>query len=342
MKRRRSGFTLVELLVVIAIIGVLIALLLPAVQAAREAARRAQCSNNLRQIGLAYHNHHDTLGFLPSGGKGCCAAPTFETNSPTHANQLRGNVELGQQAGPAFQILPYMELTTVWNPPPFPTTPLTATDIDNKWRAMRNSFIPSYICPTRRSGGSSAAFDVGGVRTYQVDYAGNSYTQWGWESQQSGVTPWNKGIPLGAITDGTANTMMVGEKRIPSKRYLQPLGDQDWGVTDGWDPDVVRIALAPNTDANRMLDPKNNTNLPATITDSWVPIPDSVNMNPDRDPRSGWLSSEWGDWRFGGPHPERMLMCYGDASVHPVPFNIDPLIWLRLGHRSDGQPVEVP
>ena len=342
MRSRRPGFTLVELLVVIAIIGVLIALLLPAVQAAREAGRRASCSNNLRQIGLAWHLHHDTLGYLPSSGKYCCRPPYFAYGQPSVANQLvdprpgrSWEYYQGQTAGYAFQILPYMELQTVWNPPPHPSSPIPWYQIDGgapavvtqKWETMRRSYIPSYACPTRRSAGTGAMMDIGGILTMQVDYAANSYhAGWG-ESQQSGVAPWNKGYPLGNITDGASNTMMVGEKRIPSRLYQTALGDQDWGVTDGWDPDVTRIV---NIGIWNQFRPQ----------DAWTPVPDSVSYGTD--PRSGWGSNDWGDWRFGGPHPEKMLMCFADNSVHPIPFNVDPVLWMYLGNRADGKQVELP
>src|SRR5687767_9100015 len=105
-RRRNVGFTLVELLVVIAIIGILIALLLPAVQAAREAARRSQCTNNLKQIGLAFHHYHDTYRQFPYAGNGV-AQPRTITN---------GAIATGrdQAWGWAYQILPFMEQQNLW------------------------------------------------------------------------------------------------------------------------------------------------------------------------------------------------------------------------------------
>jgi len=132
MKRNwnRSGFTLVELLVVIAIIGILVGLLLPAVQAAREAARRMQCSNNLKQLGLALHNHESTFKYVPAWGKEFALTDTYAaSNNPFFP--LTGDA---RRNGCFMQLLPYLEQSNIANlldpkkplvdprnlPPPFP------------------------------------------------------------------------------------------------------------------------------------------------------------------------------------------------------------------------------
>ena len=148
--QRKRGFTLVELLVVIAIIGVLVALLLPAVQAAREAARRMSCGNNLKQLGLALHNYHDTFNTFPPGGitpGNCCGTPSAATWT--------------------IFILPFIEETALQNQYNF-----NVWNRDPVNAQVRESFIKAYLCPSdlnkRRterpeSGSVAAAMEVVGT-----------------------------------------------------------------------------------------------------------------------------------------------------------------------------------
>ena len=133
----RHGFTLVELLVVIAIIGVLVALLLPAVQAARESARRTQCSNNVKQIGLALHNFHDTHNALPPGA-------IDETAPATNAVRIKFNATFPTEHGWAVFLLPYIEQKNLYDQYTF----------QSDWRAtgpnqlVRESYLSTFICPS--------------------------------------------------------------------------------------------------------------------------------------------------------------------------------------------------
>src|SRR5262245_43455872 len=132
---RRPAFTLIELLVVIAIIGILIGLLVPAVQQVREAANRAQCMNNLKQIGVAFHNHHDQLKYFPTGGWEWWSTPTYINGVPAVGAQ--------QQAGWGFQILPYIEGATVWRGG-------QATNDTDRVRVAMGTPNPLFFCPSRR------------------------------------------------------------------------------------------------------------------------------------------------------------------------------------------------
>jgi prepilin-type N-terminal cleavage/methylation domain-containing protein len=153
-RRRSGGFTLVELLVVIAIIGILVALLLPAIQAAREAARRTQCKNQLKQIGLAMHNHVSSLRVFPTGGA---------TTYPLIENYVVNGKPFGpdkQGLNWCYQILPYMEEESIRN--------LVTQE------QLQAASIPIYVCPSRRTvtAAQSANDDVlGGAKVFLIDYA---------------------------------------------------------------------------------------------------------------------------------------------------------------------------
>ncbi|MBT5017729.1 MAG: DUF1559 domain-containing protein [Planctomicrobium sp.] len=219
--RKGRGFTLIELLVVIAIIAILIALLLPAVQQAREAARRTQCKNNLKQLGLAIHNYHDTIGVFPGN----------ITESP------------GGQRNASWltMILPYVDQAPAYNRMEF-----NGTNFSNQgaapnvnWDVIQQLRVPGLNCPssplptTRSQGANGATQALGspGTLTYQVaDYPGIAggyflpntstvppggvWTGYGWDHQVGIIVNLGPGVTprrISKVKDGTSNTIAIGE-----------------------------------------------------------------------------------------------------------------------------------
>jgi prepilin-type N-terminal cleavage/methylation domain-containing protein/prepilin-type processing-associated H-X9-DG protein len=203
MIRRREGFTLVELLVVIAIIGVMVGLLLPAVQAAREAARRMSCSNNLKQLALAFHNYHDTFVKLP---RGASAYNGLDHNGAPVNTQ--GN---WHGYSPHTMVLPFIEQRTIYDQFTFTQVhhhnaivpPSTIAPI----QLGQNSRIAGFLCP------SDADFPAAAQRgnnNYPVSFG--STTHWGGTAAlQTGFFVTTRDRNFKDITDGLSNSIMLGE-----------------------------------------------------------------------------------------------------------------------------------
>ncbi len=321
-RRRLRGFTLIELLVVIAIIAILIGLLLPAVQKVREAAARAQCVNNLKQIGLAIHNHNDTTGFVPSGGQHWSMPPTYiGPGQPADVRQ--------QRAGWLFQLLPFVEQDNIYkgaNAPAFGGFP--AGSIEAAQFQAIGSPIKTFFCPSRRSprvfahapGGWYPPFASPGPKHHaQTDYAAsigpnsnvNGFLQRTFRNNLgNGVpgTPLQPPIRITDLTDGLSNTLVAGDKRVAVNRLHAFQGEDNEGYTSGWDHDVLRRTdRAPQPDC---------------IFVSLTATPDCINSV-----------------RFGSSHSGGFNGLLGDGSVRLIPFGINLVTFNRLGHRQDGQVV---
>jgi prepilin-type N-terminal cleavage/methylation domain-containing protein len=306
--RKPRGFTLVELLVVIAIIGILVALLLPAVQAAREAARRTQCVNNLKQIGIALHNHVDSKGVFPTGGTK--PWPLIEDHSD-HGTPWG---EDKQGLSWAFQILPFFEERVIYD-----------LDVNGE---IERSVIQGYFCPSRShirrqfhrtlmdyAGVTSGDFWRGEIWNVPMNRTYNGIivrTNWRYISI-AGKTgrPANstKPVRFADIRDGSSNTLLIGEKRLRPSRYTFGDWHDDKGWADGWDPDTMR---STGIDANR-------------------------GYQYGHDANTGCYRSCGFD--FGSAHPSAANFCLGDGSVRSIDYDINARLFELLGNRQDGEKI---
>jgi prepilin-type N-terminal cleavage/methylation domain-containing protein len=241
--RRGGGFTLIELLVVIAIIAILIGLLLPAVQKVREAAARAKCQNNLKQMGLGLHNYHDTYQHFPSGGTNQLVYNGgAATGSPPSFN-------VASSGSWAFQILPFIEQQTVYQ----------STNIGPGTGTILGALIPIYFCPSRR-----APSVLSSNNRAAIDYFANGQS-WGGSNPgtivnvganlnipQGVIRAYNVGpVTMVAITDGTSNTIGIGEKQLCLKSlstgndYTDNVG-YTWGLDFGGPGNYDNTTLTNN------------------------------------------------------------------------------------------------
>lgn len=208
-RNSRRAFTLIELLVVIAIIAILIALLLPAVQQAREAARRTQCKNNLKQIGLALHNYHDTYRTFPAG-------QFFWGTNPATGGPVWNRPRRSPGWGWSVMILPYIDQANVYN-----AMDLSLKMADPVNLATVQALNPNFICPSAAEpdrhliNGTFAINDPGLPKVNYVGNGGsfrNSFNQHnGPVARRNGVLMRDSKIKIRDITDGTTNTILVAE-----------------------------------------------------------------------------------------------------------------------------------
>ncbi len=333
----RAGFTLVELLVVIAIIGTLVGLLLPAVQAAREAARRSSCSNNLKQIGLAMHNHLDARKTFPAGvvlSSTIIAAARAKTPPDGDVSDWRFCTNA---AAWGTMILPYMEQVDVYDRLPLAQTTwtstqgVTATTTTIALSATSGSVNPLrvYSCPSDVLKPTGPAGNMG-PSNYVGNYGVPSTGNWtGVKGQLTGA-PFNNvsgvlchGVNISTkdIADGTSKTFLVGEISTQQRSWsLSNLG-----------------ALAQGAGVWSALSDLKADDLVLRQCDAGHPLNSQF---PDTQITSG--NSGNGDCDgFGSRHPggANFVMC--DASVRFIGENIQsqtsPLgTYQRLSHRDDG------
>ncbi len=315
---RRTAFTIVEFLVAISIVSILLALLLPAVQAAREAARKTSCSNNLKQLSLALIAFESQNGHVPSAGWG-----TDWSGLPGRGGGRR------QPWSWIYSLLPFLEQGDLHALGGLQTS-------DQNQNTLRlGTTVNLLFCPSRRAPSPlplnyqwtprlHSPVEVVARNDYAIN-GGTNFTDWGrgpvdlaseqfyrWPNvrQANGLSTLRSEVKLSQITDGLSSTYLIGEKHIRRSMYLSglDLGDNE-GAYCGDPLDTVRYGALDHRRPLR-------------------PIPDGV---------IELYANEFSGMRFGGPHPGAIQMTLADGSVQNISFGVDSEVHTSLSNRSDGK-----
>jgi prepilin-type N-terminal cleavage/methylation domain-containing protein len=373
--RRKSlrAFTLVELLVVIAIIGVLVALLLPAIQAAREAARRMQCKNNLRQVGIGMLNHHDAQNAFPTGGSNWGVNLEYYLEPPL-TGAVMGPEKMG--LGWGYQILPYLEQGAIKN--------IRTHD------AVLSSVVPTYSCPSRRGLTRSARGHV------LTDYAATQPCTRIGDSSTGALVDITPGKLIYGYTGNSAllafyqslDSQPKPHPEFTPPRGMGPVPQHDcsfdgvivrapWRRDDGLQDNRIagtegtRLRGASLIDLSKVTDGASNTMIAG---DKWVRS-DSYSGNTPSDDTGwadGWdpdimrssgvpplsdssthpvFTNPWSAEAGGGPVYETLMfgsahtagfnMVFADGAVHGINYEIDIFLFNRLGTRNGDETVDM-
>ncbi len=349
VRRRCRGFTLVELLVVIAIIGILVALLLPAAQAAREAARRTQCKNHLKQIGLATQNFQRAYGFFPLGGT--ASWPRFDhffTNG-------KPNGPYSQGLGWPYQLLAFMEDANAQRNAAGAHTSLGGLEAT---AALQEHPVPGYNCPSRRVPTRWFSMTITGVFPWLIDYAGAI----GGPSRSEDPTNFDNYL---ANPVNHSNLLFWGCKKCSGDRSLPSFSV---GAAPRYRGIIQRCgySYATRTHATwvrkvsfqQIEDGSSNTLLisekrlvPSKYdkgswhddrgwTDGWDPDIMRSTMFPvaaDSEELDGGASPL--PFSFGSAHPKGINSVFADGSVRAISYDIEREVFNLLGNRADGEPI---